>query len=867
MKGFTSNEYRQKGLSTEEAVRHQALYGLNILPEVKREPMWKLYLEKYRDPIIVILIIAALVSLGLAFYNGDFIETIGILLAIFFATTVGFFFERDAAKKFALLTQLDEQQPVKVRRDGKVVLVPRQEVTMGDVVLIEVGDEIPADGKLLLAVNLQVNESTLTGENLTSKSVEAKETGQAYASDRVLRSTMVMNGRGEFVVTAIGARTEIGKVARHSTEVLHTKTPLDRQLAQLARRISIFGGLTAAGAFATFLTHNILTNPTLWQSDNYLGMAEVVLKYFMMAVTLIVMAVPEGLPMAITLALALNMRRMLGSNILVRKLHACETIGAVNMICTDKTGTLTQNAMQVVEMHRQAMPGWSEREQEELLYTAISVNSTAETNGKDHIGNPTEGALLEWLADRKEDYKPRRMAATIYNQESFSTEKKYMSTTATTPLGTFLLVKGAPEVVVEMCDLPASEQEELAGRLHAAQQKGYRTLAFATKRLEEIPDAGTPIPLRHLTLQAFCAIADPIRDDVKQAIDTCRKAGIEIKIVTGDSTQTATEVAKQLGFWNGHAMTGMEWNQLSDEEAAAKAREICLLSRARPQDKQRLVRLLQEQDYTVAVTGDGTNDAPALHHAHVGLSLGAGTHVAKEASDITILDDSFLSISKAVMWGRSLYKNIQRFLYFQLVVNITALLLTLGGAFIGNELPLTVTQILWVNLIMDTFAAMALSSLPPSREVMKEQPRKVTDPIVTRPMAKQILCWSLPIFAAMFGMLIYCERNGEEGFDKWELTVFFTTFVMLHFWNLLNAKTLGTTLSAFHRWWADRGLHLIMLLILVGQILIVECGGAVFRTTPLKWQEWTAVIAGTSSVLWLNEVIQFVRRRKNHSSK
>lgn len=855
MNEYSSNLHLNEGLSEREVLDSRNGFGMNVLPPPQRESFWKLYLSKYRDPIIIILIVAALISLTLGFFEGNFIETIGILAAIFLATTIGFVFEYDAARKFNILTQLDEQQPVKVRRNGKVMQIERQDVVVGDVVLIEVGDEIPADGLLLKAVNLQIDESSLTGEQLTNKHLTDDNSDGAYGKNHVLRSSMVMNGRGEFVVIAVGANTEIGKVARNTTEQLHIKTPLNRQLTHLAKRISVFGSAFSIAIFLIFLLHNILTNPTLWHSDNYMGMTEVVLQYFMMAVTLIVMAVPEGLPMAITLALALNMRRMLTSNILVRKLHACETMGAVNVICTDKTGTLTLNVMEVTEMT-------IIDDAPILLHTAIAANTTAELNGNEAIGNPTETALLKWLQQEKQDYKVLRSEINIIQQETFSTEKKYMWTLVSSGSDTYLFIKGAPEIILRMCAVDEDKRQEVLESIQAMQQKGYRTLAFAYKKLPFDKNENYDFNLNELTLQAFCAIADPIRPNVKAAVSSCQKAGIQVKIVTGDSMLTAEEIAKQLGIWNGQALTGQQWAELSDEEAREMARKICVLSRARPQDKQRLVNVLQDEDLTVAVTGDGTNDAPALHHAHVGLSLGSGTNVAKEASDITVLDDSFLSITKGVMWGRSLYKNIQRFLFFQLVVNISALLVALAGSVLGTELPLTVTQILWVNIIMDTFAAMALSTLPPSRVVMKEMPRRPTDPIVTRRMGRAILLWALPISVIMIALLIYCERNGNQGLDRWELTIFFTTFVMLHFWNLLNAKTMGTNHHAFHNWKSDNWLHIIMLLILLGQWFIVQYGGEVFRTVQLSATEWLLIIACTSPIYIIGEGYRMFKRWK-----
>ena len=870
------------GLTDEQVKQSREQYGRNVLTPPHRTSLWKLYLDKYRDPIIQILLVAAFVSLILAFIEHNFMETIGIFVAVFLATTVGFYFERDAAKKFNVLTALSEEQPVKVRRGGKVMQIPRHDIVVGDVVLIEVGDEVPADGELLVSTDLQINESTLTGEPITEKNTEGGGDG-AYPRNVILRSTMVMNGRGEFVVTAVGDATEIGKVAQKSTERTSVKTPLYVQLDKLASIISKVGSVVSVAAFVIFLVHDILTNPA-WGGKDYFYMAEIVLDYFMMAVTLIVMAVPEGLPMAITLSLALNMRRMLKSNNLVRKLHACETMGAVTVICTDKTGTLTQNQMQVDEL----LP---KDDNQHLLDVAIAINSTAELDEDKAIGNPTESALLLWLKSQDKDYRELRHQAKVLKQQPFSTEKKYMATIAEVDGEKYLLVKGAPEIVLDLCEMEERYRNQAFRELDEWQHKAMRTLAFAYRRIDRgeaaseksVPTIGQLLSAKDFTLQALVAITDPIRKDVPAAVKECRHAGIEVKVVTGDTAATAMEIGKQIGVFEDEAenigadgdmtsldqqmITGEQWEALSDEEAYKRAKDIRVMSRARPTDKQRLVAMLQKHGEVVAVTGDGTNDAPALHYAHVGLSLGSGTSVAKEASDMTLLDDSFKSIANAVMWGRSLYRNLQRFLFFQLVVNVAALLLVLGGSIIGTEMPLTVTQILWVNLIMDTFAALALASLPPSHEVMNDKPRKATDFIINKGMAFGILFCGIAFFIVMFAMLIYCERRGKGGVDVHELTVFFTTFVMIQFWNLFNAKSLGSNRTAFRHFLKDKGMILVLALVLVGQWLIVTFGGEMFRTVPLSLTEWLVIIGATSIILWVGEIWRAFKRllakRKN----
>ena len=833
---------KQQGLTAAEVLQSRLEHGENVLTPPKQQSKWRLYLEKYEDPMVRILLVAALVSLALSFVKQDFVETLGIIAAIILATTVGFYFECDAARRFSILTQMGEEQSVKVMRDGRLQEIPRREIVVGDIVIVETGDEVPADGKLLESTDLQVDESSLTGELLTNKEPHPlqRDGKEAYPKDLLLRSSMVMAGRGCYQVTAVGDETEIGHVARQATEITGVKTPLNIQLDRLAKLISKVGSAIACTSFLLFLGHDILTN-TLWQTDDYLGMAEVVLKYFMMAVTLIVMAVPEGLPMAVTLALALNMRRMLKSNNLVRKLQASETMGAVTVICTDKTGTLTQNRMTVSDVKCLT----EDIRKDSDFFKAIALNTTA----THEVGNPTEQALLRWLVSQGVDYQQIRHDHPISSQEPFSTERKYMTTT----VGDTTYIKGAPEIVTAMCELTKEQQQQTDSQLKEWQQHAMRTLAIA----------------RDKTLLGIVAISDPLREEVPSAIRQCEQAGIEVKIVTGDTTETALEIARQAGIIESSStvapskcdivlsMTGVEFAAMSDEEALKVVGDLKVMSRARPTDKQRLVALLQRRGEVVAVTGDGTNDAPALNRAHVGLSLGSGTSVAKQASDITLIDDSFHSIAQAVMWGRSLYKNIQRFIFFQLIVNVTALLLVLFGSFVGTELPLTITQILWINLIMDTFAAMALASLPPSREVMQEKPRSKDAFIINKDMMRGIGVIGGLFFLGMFAMLWYFERI--KGVDPQELTIFFCIFVMLQWWNLFNARTLGSHHSAFRRLWACQGFLLVLALVLVGQWLIVTYGGQMFRTEPLSLKLWLYIIIGTSPVLWIGEAWRKLR--------
>ncbi len=867
-----TQDSRFKGLTDQEVLQNRQKYGMNLLTPPKRPSIWKLYLEKFQDPVIKVLLVAAAFSLLISIIESEYAETIGIFFAIFLATGIGFYFEYDANKKFDLLNAVGEETPVMVIRNGKVHEIPKKDIVVGDVVILNTGDEIPADGVLLEAVSLQVNESSLTGELMVNKTTDEAHFDEeaTYPSNSVMRGTTVTDGHGVMCVERVGDATEIGKVARQATEQSQEQTPLNLQLTKLANLIGKVGFTIATLTFVIFTAKDLyvhLNNTTITDWHQWLEIARIVLKYFMMAVTLIVVAVPEGLPMSVTLSLALNMRRMLKTNNLVRKMHACETMGAITVICTDKTGTLTQNLMQVYDAKL-------DESQKNLIAEGIATNSTAfleekEGEGKPSgVGNPTEVALLLWLNEQGMDYISLRNQAKTVNQLTFSTERKYMATLVdSSVLNTRVLyVKGAPEIVMGKCNLEESRVKQYNEQLLAYQNQAMRTLGVAYKVIPEnsSTDCAELVKEGGLTFMGIFAISDPIRPDVPDAVKKCQSAGIRVKIVTGDTPGTATEIARQIGLWTSedtewNRITGVEFAALSDEEALERVVDLKVMSRARPMDKQRLVQLLQQKGEVVAVTGDGTNDAPALNHAQVGLSMGTGTSVAKEASDITLLDDSFHSIATAVMWGRSLYKNIQRFIVFQLTINVVALLSVLLGAFLGTELPLTVTQMLWVNLIMDTFAAMALASIAPSMDVMNEKPRKRTDFIISPAMRNNIFGVGAGFLIVLMGLLAFF-KNMPGGMDVHHLTVFFTIFVMLQFWNLFNASVFGTNHSIFKDAGHVMGMLGVALIILVGQFIIVTFGGKVFRTEPLPALEWAYIIAGTSVVLWIGEIWRGVKR-------
>lgn len=902
MKGISKH---YTGLSSAEVRESRSRYGENILTPPPRPSLWRKFLSYFRDPLIKILLVALLLSVGISFYEyfggvkdgAVFLEPLGIFFAVVLATMIGFWLEVNADRKFEILNKVNDDLLVKVVRNGGVTQIPRREVVVGDCIIIETGDEIVADGKILESVGLRVNESSLTGEPQVSKShlPEDNDPDATYPTDMALKGTTVVEGSGVMSVTAVGDATEYGKVYEAAQIDTGVKTPLSLQLERLGKLISsvsyIIGALIVIG-------RSVIFN---WADATSIEAIDYALTTVMLAITLLVVSVPEGLPMSVTLSLALSMRRMLASNNLVRKLHACETMGATTVICTDKTGTLTMNRMRVATTDFAGL-GESQKLGDDsraaLIAESIATNSSAflqyDDNGTPSpVGNPTEGALLLWLYDNGVDYLKIRETVAVVGQLSFSTQRKYMTTVVDSPVTgrRMVYVKGAPEIILAACrtvEQPLTREGILA-TLSDYQSRAMRTLGFAfacvpDEMTEPIVDDGIN-PELELTFIGVCAISDPIREEVPAAIANTRSAGIDVKVVTGDTPGTACEIARQIGLWtdsdgDAERISGPEWAALTDEEAAHRAQKIKIMSRARPTDKSRLVSILQKQGAVVAVTGDGTNDAPALNTAQVGLSMGDGTAVAKEASDITIMDNSFASITKAVMWGRSLYQNIQRFILFQLTVNLVACVIVVIGAFTGTESPLTVAQMLWVNLIMDTFAALALASLPPSAEVMKQKPRRSDDFIITRGMYARIVGFGLLFTVVLYGMLQYLRLNpidslsdfslcgyvraiamkpGGNALTTYDLTMFFTLFVFLQFWNLFNARSFGSSHSALFDMPHSKVFFMTVAVIFIGQIAIVYLGGTMFNVCPISISDMLIIIAISSPVMLVPTICAALR--------
>ncbi len=895
------------GLTAAEVEESRRQHGENVLTPPEKEPLWLQFLDKFKDPLIIILLFAGVLSVGISFYEyyglqegaTVFFEPVGIFVAIMLATGLAFYFEYQADKEFAILNQVNDDEPVEVIRDGNTTQVPRREIVMGDVVVLNTGEEVPADGELLESIQLQVDESTLTGEPMCQKTTNEKlfDKDATFPSNHVMKGTKVMEGHGIMRVTAIGDATEQGKVFEAVQIDNSVRTPLDEQLDRLGKWVAKMSYCVGAGIIIGRLLMYFLS-PS-YQGFDLLPFIAYVLQTLMIAVTLVVVSVPEGLPMAVTLSLAYSMRRMLKTNNLVRKMHACETMGATTVICTDKTGTLTQNQMRVDEVQFYGIDETSSAVRE-----GLSVNSTAQLDFTDAshprvLGNPTEGALLLWLNDHGTDYRQLRENAEVVDQLPFTTERKYMATVVDSSLmpgKRILYVKGAPEIVMSLCRTmgEGATRERVGKQLLDYQNRAMRTLGFAFQILDngEKAIADGKVVAQRLHFIGIAAIADPVRADVPAAVKECLDAGINIKIVTGDTPATAREIGRQIGLWTDadsdrNIITGPEFAALTDDEVLDRVLDLKIIARARPMDKKRLVESLQKKNQVVAVTGDGTNDAPALRAAQVGLSMGDGTSVAKEASDITIIDNSFSSIGKAVMWGRSLYQNIQRFLLFQLTVNVTACLIVLIGAFMGTESPLTVTQMLWINLIMDTFAAMALASLPPSESVMRDKPRDRQAFILNRPMMSEILGVGGFFFVMLLFFLLVFKHadvsqltdmlslNYSEVFagigtlaywteghlSPYELTLLFTIFVMTHFFYLFNARAFETGRSALH-FSGCRGLLSIVVIILVGQIAMVETPllQQFFNVVGLSLQDWVIIIIGSSFVLWIREAWHLVAK-------
>ena len=901
-----SEKHHYKGLSEAQVLENRRKYGENTLTPSEKESLWKQFLEKFTDPIIIILLVALIFSFGVSTYEfivhneglNAFLEPVGILFAILLATGVAFYFEVKANKQFEILNQVNDDIYYKVIREERVSQVLKKDIVVGDIVLLETGEEVPADGELLEAISLHINESTLTGEPMVHKTTNPTEFEQeaTYPSNYICRGTSVVDGHCVLEVKKVGDATEYGKVFEGVQIDSTIKTPLNEQLDHLADLITKVSYAIAALVIIGRLIVYFSSQVNNIESIDWVLFGGYLLNTVMIAITVVVVAVPEGLPMSVTLSLAYSMRRMMATNNLVRKMHACETMGAATVICTDKTGTLTQNQMTIYETY------FNPSANEKLIAESMAVNSTAYLDFSAQekptvLGNPTEGALLLWLYSKGINYLPIREECEVIQQLTFSTERKYMATLVrSAALGkNILYVKGAPEIVMTFCHeggefCSTISQTDFEGKLLQYQQQAMRTIGFAYKVIDDpktIISENGKLVINGLQFIGITAIADPVRADVPAAIEECMHAGIQVKIVTGDTPGTAKEIARQIRLWDESCsdinhITGAEFAAMNDAELLERIPHLRVISRARPLDKARLVNLLQQRGDVVAVTGDGTNDAPALKAAQVGLSMGDGTSVAKEASDITILDNSFNSIGKAVMWGRSLYLNIQRFILFQMTINVAACIIVLFGAFLGVQSPLTVTQMLWVNLIMDTFAALALASLPPSQRVMNDPPRQRKANIITKEMARGIFGVGGLFVLLLFGFIQYFKNEDitslnqfsitdyfanffhfgsfENGLSAYELSLFFSIFVMLQFWNMFNAKAYRTGRSAFAEIGKSQGFIMIAAAIIIGQVVITSFGGAMFSVTPLLLTDWCLIIAATSLVLWIGELLRLIKR-------
>ncbi len=866
-----------KGLNNKQVSESREKWGSNIISPPKREGWFKLLLKKFNDPLIKILLVAATISIliNILDKHTSIIESLGIILAILIATIVSFINEYKANKEFDIVNKINDETLVKVIRDindeSVVVELPKVDIVVGDYIIISAGDEIPADGHLLDSIDLKVNESSLNGESEPAKKthIESTNYNTAYSPNKLYRGTTVSEGEGVYMVDFVGDDTEIGKTAKQATEVVKIKTPLQLQLEKLGKQIGLIGLLVAGLTFIVLLITAILKKEIitpLFDVANLTTNILIIVEFFMVAITLVVMAVPEGLPMSITLSMAYSMRKMAKSHTLIRKLDACETMGATTVICTDKTGTLTLNKMSVVFISNKLS---------DSVALDIANNTTAFLNGDEVIGNQTEGALLLHLKSEGYNYKELRDNAQIIKRIPFSSTIKYMATLYTSNGVIRLAIKGAPEIVLSKCS--NVDASSIIKEISKYQSKGLRALVMCSKVIDSKfidtnnIDSITEelITKGEFTLDSYVALEDPIRSDVPYSMEMCNSAGVNVKIITGDTSLTAITIAKESGLWRDgdtlekNSITGYDFENISDEQAIKILPDIKVMSRAKPADKMRLVRLLQSMGEIVAVTGDGTNDAPALNYANVGLAMGSGTSTAKESSDIILLNNSFTSVVSAIKWGRTIYRNIQKFIVFQLTVNVAALLTALLGPFFGIELPLTVTQILWINLIMDTLAAIALATELPSENIMNERPRNIKDSIITKKMFKNILIFGISFFILSFLVLLIEQIFVNDGnlFSLENLTIFFTFFVMLQLWNMLNIKVFPKRESSLLSLTKNKAFLIIFLTIFILQIIIVNFGGVVMRTTPISFKSWIVLILVTSPVFIIPEIYRVVKSK------
>jgi len=821
----------KQGLSSAQIQEMQNRFGKNELTPPPRLPLWKLYLKNFEDPIIRILLVAVIISALVAALEGSgLLDTIGIALAVILATTIAFLTEYKSNREFDALNAMCDDTGIKVIRDGQARTIRMRDVVVGDIILLEAGDAVPADGILVHEAHFEADESAFTGEN---------EPVRKNSEDTLLKGTWVTAGRGTMIATAVGDATRMGEIAASITRGERPETPLQVKLRVLAGQISRFGYAMAGLIVISLLAKGIVTGlPT-----DPLELVRFLLDIAIFAVIIIVVSVPEGLPVSVTVSLALTMRKMTRAYSLVRRMIACETIGSVTTICTDKTGTLTRNLMEVVASSILTPEYENKTPDDPAGWVTLNagVNSTAELEPREGelitVGNSTEGALLRWLSRAGIDYHQIRRAYFPISQALFDSRRKEMRTVISIEGRYYLLVKGAPEVVAASCSSAPdlTPVKNLAGR-------AMRTLAFAHAETGS-PEDSTPT----LIWDGYVGIRDEIRSDVPSAVATCRSAGISIAMVTGDSPETAAAIAKETGILtNGTVITGPEFRDLSPEKQQALAPQIEVMARSAPHDKLLLVKALQANGEVVAVTGDGTNDAPALRSADVGLAMGiAGTEVAREASDIILLDDSFPTIERAVWWGRALFENIQRFLMFQLTINISAAFLSFIAPLLGYPAPFSVIQLLWINIIMDSLAALALCSESPHPALMEKKPIPRTSSVLTPYMIRAILCTAFVYIIVGIGGIIfglpYMNSPAEQA------TAFFTGFVLAQVWNGINCRGINGIMPSFIR--GNPAFFVIMGSIILIQFLIVQFGGAVFGTVPLSVFQWIVLLLGTLPVL------------------
>ena len=871
---FNSNS--SDGLTTKQAIHNREKYGSNTLTREKPQSLARRIFEAAVEPMILMLIMAGIIDIAVNIIRAatgseaDFLECVGIFVAISLSVVITVVMEGKSAKAFEALSKISEDTTIKVLRNGDTVMLSQKELVVGDIVLLSTGDKIPADGRLLESVGFAADESALTGESVPAKKdaesiITDERTPLAERCNMLYSGNYITSGYGKMVITAVGDNTEFGKIAGELTKTGKASTPLQEKLARLGKTITILGVIAAAIVFITEIISFALSGGLIFEE---------VLEAFVTSIVLIVAAVPEGLPTIVAVSLSINIIKLSQQNALVKKMIASETVGCINVICSDKTGTLTENKMTVSAFCDNE---WHEKPSElssNWMVHNICLNTTADiSQDGTFIGNPTECAMLNFYehsdARKKsgKSYKDERSDHDVLVAFPFSSELKHMTTISKVDGKIISYVKGSPECVFSMCNISDSEKGAIERYIVNAQQKAMRVIAFAHKKLDALRDYEDEhhhaAMETDMAFDGFVAISDPLRADVYDAVENCRRAGIDLKMLTGDNIVTATAIADELHILNNDhiAVEAKNIVDLSDDELSEMLPTISVIARSTPTIKMRVVKLLKARGNVVAVTGDGINDAPALKNADVSIAMGiSGTDVSKEASDIVLLDDSFSTIVKAIAWGRGIYENFKRFIQFQLTVNVASVIVVFMSIILGFKAPFTALQLLWINIIMDGPPALTLGLEPIYDDLMSRQPTKRSENIVSKPMLLRIGLTGIymsVIFLCQYAFNFLGATTGQM------TTVLFTLFTLFQLFNAFNCRELHTV-SIFKHLLKNRIMLLVISITFVLQILIIQFAGAFFGTIPLDLTMWLKIFGVSISVVFISELVKLIRRRTNY---